>query len=122
MRTDQKMAHSSEKSSQARSQERSARPSAGPDGLSVAAPTYGIESIDQPVAESTPEAERASNMPLQMQAGESTVDSGAGTPLPNRTGLPDTLKSGVEALSGFSLDDVRVHYNSSGSTRYEELC
>jgi hypothetical protein len=31
---------------------------------------------------------------------------------PNRTGLPEKLKSGVEALSGFSLSDVRVHYNS----------
>jgi hypothetical protein len=31
----------------------------------------------------------------------------------NRTGLPDTLKTGIESLSGLSLDDVRVHYNSS---------
>jgi hypothetical protein len=30
----------------------------------------------------------------------------------NRTGLPDNLKAGVEALSGLSLGDVRVHYNS----------
>ena len=29
------------------------------------------------------------------------------------TGLPDELKSGVESLSGLSLDAVRVHYNSS---------
>jgi hypothetical protein len=33
--------------------------------------------------------------------------------LPNRTGLPDRLKSGIEALSGFAMDDVRVHRNSS---------
>lgn len=31
---------------------------------------------------------------------------------PNRTGLPDRLKSGVEALSGMSMDHVNVHYNS----------
>ncbi len=31
---------------------------------------------------------------------------------PNRTGLPDHLKAGVEALSGLSLDHVRVHRNS----------
>ncbi len=31
---------------------------------------------------------------------------------PNRTGLPDSLKSGVESLSGFSMNDVKVHYNS----------
>lgn len=30
----------------------------------------------------------------------------------NNTGLPDQLKSGVESLSGYSLDDVKVHYNS----------
>jgi len=31
----------------------------------------------------------------------------------NETGMPDTLKAGVEKLSGFSMDDVRVHYNSA---------
>jgi len=30
----------------------------------------------------------------------------------NRTGLPDHLKSGIESLSGYSMDDVKVHYNS----------
>lgn len=33
-------------------------------------------------------------------------------PRPNNTGMPDNLKSGIESLSGFSMDDVRVHYNS----------
>ncbi len=31
----------------------------------------------------------------------------------NNTGLPDNLKSGIEGLSGYSMDDVKVHYNSS---------
>ncbi|MBW4891584.1 DUF4157 domain-containing protein [Mucilaginibacter sp. HMF5004] len=31
----------------------------------------------------------------------------------NNTGLPDNLKSGVESLSGYAMDDVKVHYNSS---------
>ncbi|WP_340065708.1 DUF4157 domain-containing protein [Ascidiimonas aurantiaca] len=31
----------------------------------------------------------------------------------NRTGLPDTLKSGIEQLSGYTMDDVKVHYNSA---------
>lgn len=31
----------------------------------------------------------------------------------NQTGLPDNLKTGAENLSGYSLDDVKVHYNSS---------
>ena len=32
---------------------------------------------------------------------------------PNNTGLPNQLKSGIESLSGHSMDDVKVHYNSS---------
>ncbi|HEY1050364.1 MAG TPA: DUF4157 domain-containing protein [Prosthecobacter sp.] len=39
--------------------------------------------------------------------------SAAPTPAPNHTGLPDQLKAGVEALSGISLDHVRVHRNSA---------
>ena len=31
----------------------------------------------------------------------------------NAVGLPDRLKAGVESLSGISLDDVSVHYNSA---------
>lgn len=30
----------------------------------------------------------------------------------NKTGLPDGLKSGMESISGFSLDDVKVYRNS----------
>jgi hypothetical protein len=30
----------------------------------------------------------------------------------NNTGMPDNLKSGIENLSGHSMDDVKVHYNS----------
>lgn len=39
----------------------------------------------------------------------------------NETGLPDDLKAGVENLSGFSLDDVRVHYNSSKPATVQAL-
>lgn len=31
----------------------------------------------------------------------------------NQTGLPNNLKLGIENLSGYSMDDVRVHYGSS---------
>jgi hypothetical protein len=31
----------------------------------------------------------------------------------NNTGLPDALKTGVEHLSGYAMDDVKVHYNSN---------
>lgn len=32
---------------------------------------------------------------------------------PNNTGIPDDLKTSIEQLSGYSLDDVKVHYNSA---------
>ena len=46
-------------------------------------------------------------------AARSTSTSASTAAAPNRTGLPTSLKSGVESLSGISLDDVRVHRNSS---------
>lgn len=40
---------------------------------------------------------------------------------PNNTGLPDHLKAGVENLSGFSMDGVKVHYNSSQPSTVQAL-
>lgn len=40
---------------------------------------------------------------------------------PNNTGLPDNLKAGVEDLSGFSMDNVKVHYNSSQPATVQAL-
>jgi hypothetical protein len=42
-------------------------------------------------------------------------------PSPNRTGLPDGLRSGIEALSGLSMDHVRVHYNSAQPAQLNAL-
>ena len=39
----------------------------------------------------------------------------------NNTGLSDNLKSGIESLSGHSLDDVQVHYNSSKPAQLNAL-
>lgn len=55
------------------------------------------------------------------QLGNQGLDSSDNNPVQreeisgksNKTGLPDGLKSGVENLSGYSMDDVKVHYNSS---------
>lgn len=43
-----------------------------------------------------------------MKIGKAPIQNKA-----NNTGLPDNLKSGIENLSGLSMDDVKVHYNSS---------
>lgn len=40
---------------------------------------------------------------------------------PNLTGMPDNLKAGVESLSGFSMDSVRVHYNSTKPATVQAL-
>jgi protein tyrosine phosphatase (PTP) superfamily phosphohydrolase (DUF442 family) len=39
----------------------------------------------------------------------------------NNTGLPDNLKSGVEDLSGYAMDDVKVHYNSARPAQLNAL-
>lgn len=53
--------------------------------------------------------------PLQAKFEGETAqrEAAAETPKPNNTGLPDSLKSGIESLSGMSMDHVKVHYNSS---------
>lgn len=39
----------------------------------------------------------------------------------NKTGLPDNLKAGIENLSGMSMDDVKVHYNSDKPPQVQAL-
>lgn len=43
------------------------------------------------------------------------------TAKPNNTGLPNQLKSGIESLSGMSMDHVKVHYNSSQPAQLNAL-
>ena len=39
----------------------------------------------------------------------------------NETGMPDHLKKAIEDLSGYSMDDVRAHYNSDKSATVQAL-
>lgn len=39
----------------------------------------------------------------------------------NNTGLPDTLKSGIESISNVSMDDVQVYHNSSKPATLQAL-
>ena len=55
-------------------------------------------------------------LPIQrMEDEENTMQGKFEAPVQkkNLTGMPDNLKAGIEDLSGFSMDDVRVHYGSS---------
>ena len=62
------------------------------NGVALAPPAYGIDFVDRGT-----QAE------------------------PNRTGLPDRLKAGIESLSGLSLDHVKVHRNSSRPAQLDAL-
>lgn len=39
----------------------------------------------------------------------------------NRTGIPNHVKAGFEKRSGYSFDDVRVHYNSHKPAQFQAL-
>lgn len=61
--------------------------------------------IQQMTAEEEPiQGEFESDAPAQLQEMPAAKI--------NNTGLPDNLKSGIENLSGYAMDDVKVHYNS----------
>ena len=49
---------------------------------------------------------------LQTQANSYTSQKQTPIQKKNNTGLPDNLKTGIENLSGYAMDDVKVHYNS----------
>lgn len=78
----------------------------GENGVAMVPPDYGIGFVDGGMAMGAP-----AQLVGRTTGGSAGVSTPA--PAPNRTGLPDKLKSGIENLSGYSMDDVRVHYNSS---------
>jgi hypothetical protein len=49
---------------------------------------------------------------VQKKQVEALANGGLVQHKQNNTGLPDQLKSGIENISGHSMDDVKVHYNS----------
>ncbi|MBQ20002.1 MAG: hypothetical protein CMD31_04545 [Flavobacteriales bacterium] len=56
--------------------------------------------------------ESTTQLKVQQMANNAVVDA----PIQrrtNKTGMPDSLKSGIENLSGLDMSDVKVHYNSS---------
>lgn len=62
---------------------------------------------DEELQKKSPEDE------LQKKAIQRKVAQREEAPAPNRTGMPDQLKSGIENLSGMDMSDVRVHTNSA---------
>jgi hypothetical protein len=64
--------------------------------------------------------QRVGGMEEEMPA-QAKEESAAQAPAPNRTGMPDGLKSGIESLSGMDMSDVRVHRNSSEPAQLNAL-
>ena len=66
-----------------------------------------------------------SRIPIQANHTDKSLAPGNGLrhdmPEDNHTGLPDDLKAGIENLSGFSLGDVRVHFNSAKPAQLQAL-
>lgn len=65
-------------------------------------PQAQVQATIQQLADASPRASEIGQ--LQALADDATR--------PNLTGLPDDLKAGIENLSGYTMDDVKVHYNS----------
>jgi len=68
--------------------------------------------------------EELKGSPAQLEADEELKGSPAqlaSEPQLNNTGLPDNLKTGIESLSGISMDGVTVHYNSSQPAQLNAL-
>ncbi len=82
------------------------------DGPAVSAQRQGLRSLFGAAAQ----FKDAQDDPL-IQRAASTGQA----PPANHTGLPDGLKTGVETLSGVSLDGVKVHYNSAAPARIGAL-
>ena len=83
----------------------------------------------QAIADASPGVRRLAGMQANVDGSPAMAvqpkQGGAAAPATaqraNTTGLPDRLKTGVEHLSGLSMDDVTVHYNSSKPAQLQAL-
>jgi hypothetical protein len=107
----------------ARALRRSAPATTG--GLQLTLPTWSTKRERKPLLGGELKLEVPGAGQIQPQGVQRKADAGAGPLLPetaaspggragalNRTGLPDHLKQGLEALSGLDLSAVRVHHDS----------
>lgn len=88
---------------------------------SISPPDYGINFVDNvstmsevtmPIQRKTP-GDEEELMQGKFMIGQADGIQTKSEKVENKTGIPDNLKAGLENLSGRSMDDVRIHYNSS---------
>ena len=95
-----------------RSSKAAANQSDGSKGTSMPMVPVQLQSAQTPaiqMKEADEKAETTQLKPFQFAAKEKDL---LAPTKPNNTGMPDNLKAGIENLSGFSMNDVNVHYNS----------
>lgn len=95
----------------------SARSGDGHGAIALDSPSGVAQRETQARIAQSPRAQSASAVQSRVDGSDRVASQRA----PNRTGLPDALKSGVEALSGLSLADVRVQYNSARPAQLNAL-
>jgi len=79
-------------------------------GQGFVPPAYGINFVDQQINSNDAAFQGVFESSSEKSGFSETVNPSQKKE--NKTGLPDKLKEGIENLSGYSMDDVKVHYNS----------
>jgi hypothetical protein len=99
-----------------------------PDQAHATTPAAGHPSHAQGASPATLAIAHSPRMAAQRQAMRAAFGpaampqlQGDGEDAPNLTGMPHPLKSGIEALSGMDMSDVRVHRNSSKPAQLSAL-
>jgi len=83
-----------------------------PDAQSLASPLSA--KLGMPTIQAKPSFRGLSS---ELTAKDSQIQS----PRQNQTGLPDNLRAGIENLSGISMADVKVHFNSTKPSELQAL-
>ncbi|WP_084386940.1 MULTISPECIES: TcdA/TcdB catalytic glycosyltransferase domain-containing protein [unclassified Anabaena] len=83
---------------------------------------FGNSHVSQVVQMARENSQETSQQPqTTLQAKLNEQSAAHGVQQENKTGLPDKLKTGIENLAGMSMDDVKVHYNSSKPSQLQAL-
>ena len=117
-------------------------PARSANAVALVPPDYGIDFVDSGMAATAPvqrvgKPEEEEPLPRQFAViqgrgpGEVIQEKQPPSvfakfqpealPPTNGTSLPDGLKTGIESLSGISMDSVKVHYNSSQPAQLKAL-
>ena len=107
----------------AQDRNRAGSPTAAPQATTAGASAIGSLSDTADSLNASPQVVALKTLGTQLsaQAAPPPPQRAAAMPSANQTGLPDQLKNGVEALSGVSLDAVRVHRNSAKPAQLQAL-